>query len=74
MNYYFSQTHDCFEENMRVDLDLSKFATKVLLKSWTSRKLRFRDELDADELKPVPGYTNKPVDVVDNEVVKICVW
>ena len=33
MNYYFSQTHDCFEENMRVDLDLSKFATKVLLKS-----------------------------------------
>ena len=33
MNYYFSQTHDCFEETLRVDLDLSKFATKVLLKS-----------------------------------------
>ena len=33
MNYYFSQTHERFEGNMRVDLDLSKFVTKVLLKS-----------------------------------------
>lgn len=33
MNFYFSQTPERFEGNMRVDLDLSKFATKVLLRS-----------------------------------------
>ena len=33
MNYYFFQTHKRFDGNMRVDLDLSKCATKFVLKS-----------------------------------------
>ena len=82
MSEYFPkpQSH---EENIKVEIDLSNYATKEDIKNITHvDTLRFAlktnltnlktevDKLDIDKLLPVPTDLNKLSNVVKNDVVK----
>ena len=74
ISWYFYQPHERFDGYRKVDLDLSKCATKVVLRraidfdiSKLAEKSNLVDELDVDKLKTVSADTSN---VVDNDVVK----
>ena len=83
MSKYFPKPYDCFGENVKVELDLSNYATKTDLKRATetdtsnlSSKLNLANlntevhKIDEDKLKTIHIDLSKLSNVVNNEVVK----
>ena len=83
MSKYFPKPYDCFGENVKVELDLSNYATKTDLKRATetdtsnlSSKLNLANlntevhKIDEDKLKTIPIDLSKLSNVANNEVVK----
>ena len=83
MSKYFPKQYDCFGENVKVELDLSNYATKTDLKRATetdtsnlSLKLNLASlntevhKIDEDKLKTIPIDLSKLVNIVNNEFVK----
>ena len=88
MSQYFLKPYEPFGGDINVKVDISNYATKADIKrishvdtsrfSWktnlASMKTEF-DQLDIDELVPVPVDLNKLSDVVKNDVgKKNCIW
>ena len=87
MSQYFPKPYRSFEGNVKVELDLSSYATKAELKKTTgvdTSKLAAKfdlvslkaevDKIDVDKLKTVPVDSSKLSNVVNNEVVKkLCI-
>ena len=83
MSQYFPKPYEPFGGDINVKIDLSKYATKADLKNATvieTSKLPGKsdlaslkakvDRIDVDKLKPVPADLSKPINVVNNDVVK----
>ena len=83
MSKYFYKPYSTFEGNVKVELDLSSYATKADLKNPTgvdTSKLAPKSDLASlkakidkiykDKLKNVPADLSKLTNVVNNEVVK----
>ena len=87
MSQYFPKPYRSFEGNVKVELDLSSYATKAELKKATgvdTSKLAAKfdlvslkaevDKIDVDKLKTVSVDSSKLSNVVNNEVVKkLCI-
>ena len=87
MSQYFPKPYRSFEGNVKVELDLSSYATKAELKNATgvdTSKLAAKfdlvslkaevNKIDVDKLKTVPVDSSKLSNVVNNEVVKkLCI-
>ena len=72
MSEYFSEPKS-LERRVKVELDLSNYATKADLKSVTSvdtSNLAKIDKLDVDKLIPIPVDLSKLSDLIKNIVVK----
>ena len=72
MSEYFSEPKS-LERRVKVELDLSNYATKADLKSVTSvdtSNLAKTDKLDVDKLIPIPVDLSKLSDLIKNIVVK----
>ena len=80
---YFRKPYRSFKGNVKVDLDLSSYATKADLKNATgvdTSKLASKsdlaslkakvDQIDVDKLKTVPVELRKLSNVVNNDVAK----
>ena len=87
MNQYFPKSHDPFEGDINVIVDLSNYATKTDLKNVaqvdvSSFALKSNlaglktevDKLDIDKLTPVPNDLTKLSNVIKNDVVKKTVY
>ena len=83
MSKYFPKQYDCFGENVKVELDLSNYATKTDLKRATetdtsnlSSKLNLANlntevhKIDEDKLKTIHIDLSKLSNVANNEIVK----
>ena len=83
MSQYFPKLYRTFKGNVKVELELSSYATKVELKNATgvdTSKLAAKsdlaslktevDNIDVDKSKTVPVHLKKVSNVVKNEVVK----
>ena len=84
MSQYFPKPYRSFEGNIKVELDLSSYATKAELKNTTgvdTSKLAAEsdlaslkaevDKIDVEKLKAVPIDLSKLSNVVNKEVVNI---
>ena len=87
MSQYFPKPYKSFDENINVNVNLSKYATKTDLKNishadTSSFALKSNlaslktevEKLDIDKLAPVPLDLSKLSDVVKNDVVKKTVY
>ena len=83
MSQYFTKPYEHYSENVKVELDLSNYATKADLKgalgvytcNLAAKSDLFSlkaqvDKIDIDKLKTVPADLSKVSNVVDNDVVK----
>ena len=82
MSQYVPKKYDCFGGNVKIELDLSNYATKTNLKGATGVDLSNLagksdlaslkaevDKIDIDTLKTAPVDLSKLSNVVSNEVV-----
>ena len=87
MSQYFRNPYRSFKGNVKVDLDLSSYATKADLKNETevdTSRLAAKpdlaslkaevDQIDVEKLKTVPAELRKLSNVVNNDVVKKTVY
>ena len=87
MSQYFPKQYTCFGGNVKVELDLSNYATKTDLKGTTGigtsnlalksnlAKLKAEvDKIDLVKLKTVPFDLSKLSNVVNNEITKKTVY
>ena len=87
MSQYFPKPYRTFGVNVKVELDLSSYATKTDLKNATgvdTSKLAAKpdlaslkakvDKIDVDKLKTVPVDLSKLSNVGNNEVIKRTVY
>ena len=86
MSRYFPRPFRSFGGNITVKVDLSNYSTKTDLKNVTRWYFEFcikknlaslrteNDNLDIDELVPIPGDLTKLSDVVKTDVVKKAVY
>ena len=84
MNEYFPKLLRSYEENIKVKVDLSNYATKADIKNithvytsnfaWKANLANLKievDELDTDKLKTVPVDLSKLTNAVKNELNNI---
>ena len=83
MSQYFPRPYERSIRNVKVELDLSNYATKADLKGATGADISNLavksnlaslkaevDKIDIDKLKAVTADLSKPSNLVDNDVVK----
>ena len=84
---YFPEPYTCSKNKLKIELDLSNYATKLDLKNATSidtsvfignidlASLKsYIVKLDIDKLETIPADLSKLSNAVEKKVLKNCVW